>query len=234
MTLFLFFPFSSFDLKVTCSLHVFHKWYRGKNSIKKTSIIRDVGRGDDNGTTGPSDNPSTAAEGRDSRHDGGGGVVASYEDDGRDVGRSDDAATTQVAKKNPVATREGGGGSDGGGGEATRPQDDGDAAEEGGGGRDSGRGVGDHLRDDGRDVGRDGEDGETRDHDDDETDAAAEGNSGRAGGQRGGREQGRARVRPDPGGLTSPGGIRRLGSWEPGHTPGRGDFGGRAMADGVA
>ena len=79
-----------------------------------------------------------------------------------------------------------------------------------------------------------GEDGGTRDYDDDETDAAAEGNSGRAGGRQGGRERGRARVRPDPGGFTSPGGLWGLGSWEPGHAPGRGDIGGRAMAEVVA
>ena len=50
-------------------------------------------------------------------------------------------------------------------------------------------------------------------------DSAGEGRCIRDGGTRGGRgsERRRAQVCPDPGGLTSPGGLRGLGSWEHGH-----------------
>ena len=57
-------------------------------------------------------------------------------------------------------------------------------------------------------------------------------NAGKSG--RGGRERRWAWVQPDPGGLTSPGGLRRLGPWEPGHSSGRRDKGWREVARVVA
>ena len=47
---------------------------------------------------------------------------------------------------------------------------------------------------------------------------------------RGGGDRRRAWIRLDPRGLTSPGGLRRLGSREPGHASGRRRRGGRAVA----
>ena len=179
-------------------------------------------------------NTTAAEEGKGGR-DGGGGVVARYGDNGRDVGQGDDDATERDEEGTTDAAEEGCSGSDGGGGDVARLGDDGDAAEEGSSGSDGGGGVVARLGDDGRDVGRGGEDKTTQD-DDKNTDAAAEGSSGCANnnGRRGGRERGRARVRPDPGGPTSPGGLWGLGSWEPGHAPGQWYSGGRAVAGVVA
>ena len=63
-----------------------------------------------------------------------------------------------------------------------------------------------------------------------------EGRSGRDGGISGGGggERRRARVRPYPGGLTSPGSLRGLGSRESGHASGRRRRRGRAVAGVVA
>ena len=114
-----------------------------------------------------------------SGRDGGGGVVACYGDDGRKVGRGDDDTPVRTDEDNTDAAEEGSRGFDVGGGDVARLGDDGDAAEEGRSGSDGGGGVVACFGDDGRDVGR-GDDNETTRNNDNKTDAAAEGSSGRA------------------------------------------------------
>ena len=73
-------------------------------------------------------NATAAAEGS-SGHDGGGGVVARYGDDGQDVGRGDNDATERDDEGTTDAAEEGCSGSNGGGGDVARLGDDSDVAE---------------------------------------------------------------------------------------------------------
>ena len=206
---------------------------------------RDVGRDEDDGATGPRrrQTTDTAKAGRGGRQDGGGGVVARSTDVGRDVRRRDDAEATAVGPDHKIAKGEGDGESAGGRRGPSRPRDGGDAEEaEGSGGTGEGGRDATKRRDDGRDVATadvdgkrtDDDDDAGDDDDDDEPDGTEEGREGSADRRRRGGAGGCARVLPDPGGLTSPGGLRGLGSPEPGHTPRRRNRGGRALARVVA